>query len=521
MRVAKRPKVLLINAYFDPWLSSTPTRLFVPRAMAPYYLAGYFDAERVDIKVHDEAYHGTLMVKKIFQWPDIVVITGLTAMFDRARQLAAYFRHWRPGVKIILGGPIPRALPGISRQVFDQVLFSDVGDISNAIDDMLGSEYRAKSNTPRYDLTGYSFGLGSIETSTYCNFTCSFCSLTGEQRPYKPHSLEMIEQQLVSVGKKTALMVLDNNFYGNNRRNFIQRTELIGSYWRRGAFKGWGALVTGDFFKHEKNLELVAKNGCRALFSGVESLESEMLKHFNKRQSLSSDPRSLALLCAKYGIAFEYGMIVDFGQQRMAEIEKQLDYLLSDPDIPLPSLLSMTIPILGTPYFDQSMADKRLLPNLRLSDMDGQKLVEWPLEPIDQVARFVRDMLFLRGRKMALLRHTAGHFWRRKEAFRWEQLLFNSLRPWHQYNPKIGIGNLGQMLTELREKPLTFNAMNESLRQAYQPRWHLPSKFAEDFQPLLVTDTEGNASEIMQVESDMRAKLHQQGDVIHPLKRTA
>lgn len=30
---------MIVNAYVDPWRKAAPARLFVPRAMAPYYLA--------------------------------------------------------------------------------------------------------------------------------------------------------------------------------------------------------------------------------------------------------------------------------------------------------------------------------------------------------------------------------------------------------------------------------------------------------------------------------------------------
>ncbi|MGB0823300.1 MAG: hypothetical protein ACPGSK_04145, partial [Alphaproteobacteria bacterium] len=44
-------KVLIVNAYFDPWRSATPTRWFIPRGGAPIYLAGYFNRDLVEVRV--------------------------------------------------------------------------------------------------------------------------------------------------------------------------------------------------------------------------------------------------------------------------------------------------------------------------------------------------------------------------------------------------------------------------------------------------------------------------------------
>ena len=109
----KTPRVLIVNAYVHPWGSATPTQLFIPRAMTPYYLAGQFKRECVDVRVYDEVHHGMLLNPKLYAWPDLVVFTGLTAAFDRARQLCAHFQHANPKVITAIGGPIPRALPAL------------------------------------------------------------------------------------------------------------------------------------------------------------------------------------------------------------------------------------------------------------------------------------------------------------------------------------------------------------------------------------------------------------------------
>ncbi|EDP66547.1 hypothetical protein BAL199_15838 [alpha proteobacterium BAL199] len=208
----RRPRVLVVNAYVDPWRSAAPTRLFIPRAVAPYYLAGRFCPDRTEIRVHDEVHHGALLDPRLFEWPDLVVLTGLTLSFDRARQLSAYFRNARPGIPIAIGGPIARALPRLCETVFDYVCLGDVESLDELIDAALGEGYRADDPAPRFDMIGWSYGLGYIETTRNCNFSCAFCSLTGENRAYQQYSSGEISRQFKALGRVTMLMVLDNNF---------------------------------------------------------------------------------------------------------------------------------------------------------------------------------------------------------------------------------------------------------------------------------------------------------------------
>jgi hypothetical protein len=491
MPTGRKNRVLVVNAYFDPWRSASPTRLFVPRAMAPYYIAGYFDRDRSEVRVWDEMYHGALLTRSVFEWPDMVVFTGLTAAFDRTRQLAAYCRHFNPKVVTVIGGPIARALPAICNQVFDYTCQGDVEDIGSVIETVFDADHCAADTAPRFDLTAPAMGVGYLETTRNCNFACSFCSLSGEGRAYAAHSEQSIDNQLDAMGKAFVVMVLDNNFYGSNRQNFEWRVRKIGDRWRQGRFRGWGALVTGDFFKRPDNLKLMAENGCKGIFSGVENLDPAVLKAFNKKQSLASDPVSLTAACAKYGISFDYGMIVDFGQQTVAEVDAQLSGILSDRRIPLPSLLSLTIPIVGTPYFADAARAGRLMPDVLLSDMDGQKLVEWPKEPLDTVTPFLRDMLQFRGRKMALARHSFGHAWHWRNQYEWEQTVLAAIRPLHRFIGNSGIGSPRQMYQAWKEPALTYNATTDRLRSAYKPLFRMADHFARDFEPLRVTDEKG------------------------------
>ena len=452
----RKKRVLIVNAYFDPWRNATPTRFLVPRPLAPFFLAGHFNPQVCDVQVWDEVFHGLMLDKRRFDWPDMVVFTGLTAAFDRARQLTAYFRNANPHCVTVIGGHIARALPALCADVFDYVCMGDTEEIAAVATAVFGPDAGLPDGAPRQDLAAPRMGVAYLETTKNCNFACSFCTLTGEGRPYTAYATETIERQLDAIGRVHAVALADNNFFGSNRRSFEHRVRLLGDRVRAGQFKSWGCLVTGDFFANPANLALAAENGCAAIFSGVETLDPKVLASYNKKQSLIAHPATLTQACAENGIFFDYGMMVDFSQQTMAEVAEQVDGLLADPRMKLPAFISTTIPVVGTPYFENAAQAGRLLPDVLLSDMDGMKLVERPKEPLEEVAAFYGDLLNMRGRRRALFRHTFGQAMHWRKHLPVELTALSIVMQLHRYQRRRGFGTIAQMRMTAREAKPTW-----------------------------------------------------------------
>ena len=61
----------------------------------------------------------------------------------------------------------------------------------------------------------------------------------------------------------------------------MQEGAALADLKRRGAIDGWSALVTGDFFARDANIEAAARAGCVGLFSGVESFDQTQLAAYN------------------------------------------------------------------------------------------------------------------------------------------------------------------------------------------------------------------------------------------------
>jgi hypothetical protein len=477
-----RKRVLVVNASFDTFRTYRPRRLFLTRATAPLYLAGAFNPRLCDVRIHCEVTSGVLCRECDFAWPDLLVLTGTTNSLDRMRQVTAYARSKNPSVVIVAGGPAVRALPSVARAYFDYACEGDLEEIEEVIADVFGSDHVAKGLVPRFDLAARLNGLGFIETTRNCNFACSFCSLTAEARPYKAYDPAFIRAQFEALGPRKYICLQDNNFYGNNRASFLDRIAILKEYHERKYFKGWVALVTADFFANEDNLFRVKEAGCVGLFSGVESLQPEMLGRYAKKQNLYADRFAIARKCIDAGIVFDYGLIFDPAHQTIASFRDDIADILAQDDITAPGFLSLTIPLLGTPFFREVAREGAFLPNVRLRDMDGNTLVVWPQDPINEVGTYLRHMNSLREHWGSLVGHVARFAWRRRRDLRFDQLAVSILKPLHRafYDT-----------SPWRNPRRSAVATTEPLDPLFMPAFRIASRYVDHFKPTMVTDRSG------------------------------
>ena len=219
-----RKRVLVVNCYFD--YSREPIRrpTKFPQAVGPIFLAGAFARERCDVRCYDELSSGPLADEARLAWPDMLVLTGLTHCFDRMLHLTAYARTGNPKVIVVAGGPAVRALPLLSEKVFDYSCLGDIEELREVITDAWGEAYAAARVLPRFDLGYWIKFVTHVESTRYCNFHCSFCSLTGEGRAYQTYDLEHIRQQILAAGKRRKLLFVAGY---DQLRTTIYRTHRI------------------------------------------------------------------------------------------------------------------------------------------------------------------------------------------------------------------------------------------------------------------------------------------------------
>ena len=490
-----RKRVLIVNCYFDD--SRQPIRRTnkIPQAVGPIYLAGAFARDLCEVRCYTEVASGPLEDKRLLSWPDMLVLTGLTNGFDRMLHLTAYARSKNPKVIVVAGGPPVRALPLLSKKFFDFSCLGDIEELTEVVAETFGPAYVSKQMLPRYDLAYWLGRIGYVETTRYCNFRCSFCALTAEGRPYQTYDLDHIRRQILASGKRSRMFFLDNNFYGSDRNHFRARLGVINEMRRAGQFQHWGALVTNDFYRSDENLRLVRGAGCELLFSGLESFDNNWLRSFNKLQNTSSPQVEMVTKSLNAGVVFAYGLMLDVTNRSIADLRRELEFITGTPEITIPSFITLSIPLLGTPYFFECVEKGTLLPDTKLRDMDGTTVMQRPLDDIGEVVKFVDDLQSLRGFQRRVLKHAAGFVRLYRSKLTKMQMVLalgNNLLTCSQ---PLSTSFTGLGWLNIRKKRRTFISSTEPLDHMYTPAFRVESRFEDYFKPTMVTDKSGQLHE--------------------------
>lgn len=495
-----RRRALVVNCYADETRRPVARTWKIPQTLGPIFLAGGLNPDLWEIRLYNELCHGPLEDARVLAWADLVVLTGLTTAIDRMRQITAYARTANPRVVVAGGGHAVRALPSYTRGFLDYACRGDIEEIRDAVADAFGAEYAADEMVPRFDLADWIGRLGYAESSRYCNFRCSFCTLTGEGRTYRPYARGELERQLRAAGRKKITTFLDNNFYGNSRRSFLDRVGCIRELREEGLFEGWAALVTEDFFARPENLTIVREAGCVALFSGVESFDVEWSRSRNKRQNGLRPQVEIIRECLRAGVVFLYGLILDVTTRPVAELRRELDFIVSCPEITLPAYVCVPIPILGTPFFYECLDGGLLLPETRVRDLDGTTLCLRPLDPLPEVARFVRDLQTLRGFRARVIGHSVRFARRYAGTLGWEQMVIALA------NAALITAPLLATLPSRRGRaagPRTHVSTTERLDRTYWPSLPVDPRHQDLFRPTMLTGPDGSIAP--QIAADVEA----------------
>ena len=490
-RRAGRKRVLIVNVFFDEYRRTTGSPYRVPQAMGPCYLAGAFSSRMCDVRIYNEQYSGVLQDADLLGWPEMLVLTGLTSWFDRMLHLTAYARTLNEKVVIVAGGPAVRVLPRRSQRFFDYACLGDIEELQSIVREVFGAAYVSDEVFPRFDLLQGRRMLGYVESSRNCNFRCTFCSLTAENKHYMKYDLDHVRRQILAVGTKQ-IVFIDNNFYGNDREFFLARLDLLKEMYRKRQIKGWAALVTGDFFRKTENLELVREAGCQGLFSGIESFDAETLLSYNKRQNTLVPQVEMIRNCLEAGIMFTYGIMLDPSTRRLADLRREIEFIVDTPEITMPAFFTLAIPLLGTPYFRDCLENDLFFPNIRLRDLDGVTLTMRPLDPVEEVVRFVRDLPSLRGYRVRVMR----------QVVKFMQRYRGTLTPFQLYSAMLSAALIcmetfatSPVRTSLRRPRQTYLGTTEFLDPQYTPMIRVAASYEEHFRPTMVTDETGKLAQ--------------------------
>ncbi|MCK4964848.1 MAG: B12-binding domain-containing radical SAM protein, partial [Dehalococcoidia bacterium] len=255
-----------------------------------------------------------------------------------------------------------------------------------------------------------------VSTSRGCPFDCTFCSVTAMfGRKYRYRSTDSVIEE-ISRFEHRRIFFYDDNFDANKART----KDLLQKMIEYKITPKWIAQVRADVAKDEEMVELMARANCNQLCIGFESVNPEVLKKYNKKQT-PEDIRACIKMLHKYGIKV-HGMFISDGY---TDVYHRLG---------VDSLqLCILVPIIGSKLHNAVKSSGRFITDKFPSDwqlFDGGHVVHLPdhLSPVEMQRQTVQALkayysrvnitkLFFRGRWMDVgLRHMGRDIIKRWEA---------------------------------------------------------------------------------------------------------
>ena len=270
--------------------------------------------------------------------------------------------------------------------------------------------------------------------------------------------------------------------------------ELIKEMRDAGYFRTWGALVTNDFFYNDENLDLVRKAGCLGIFSGIEAFDTQWLQN-NKVQNIRFPQVELIRKSLNAGVVFLYGLIMDVTSRRIADLQREIDFIINTPDITLPSYLVAPIPFLGTPFFYECLDKGTILPKTKLRDLDGATLSLRPLDPLSEVSEFIRNIQNLSGYRLRVLRHSISFFKRYRSKLNTMQMITALSGGVTLCAERPATSSNWPHLIFKRKRFRTHISTSETLDDVYKPAFRVDYRYKDYFKPTMVTDESGRLCE--------------------------
>src|SRR3990172_9282638 len=361
------------------------TRMPLPR-LGTAILGTRLKEHGYDVKSYVESV-GELDLKDVLS-ADMVGISTITSTSCRSYEIAKLVR--KAGIPVFIGGPHVTYMPEEALQYADYVMRGEADDVivdfmkaietGKGLDKIPGLSYmkdgQGKHNSPAPFCKGLDtipapdFGIiqglehegarltiSPIMTSRGCPYDCSFCSVTGMfGQKYRFRSKEKVieELQLHKDNGGGWVFFYDDNFTADKKRT----KELLRLMIEKGLTPTWTAQVRVDVAKDPELLDLMKRSNCHTVYIGLESVNPETLKAYNKKQSVEDIERCIKTL-HEYGIRI-HGMFVFGSDNDTVETIHQTVTFAKKNDLESVQFMILT-PLPGTSFFREMEKQERFI----------------------------------------------------------------------------------------------------------------------------------------------------------------
>lgn len=402
----RKRRALVICAHLRPGRTKCRSRHYL-QPLSGLHIASLIDEHNFDVQLYHEDWHGPYDTGRRDAY-DLIFLSGLQADFDRMRQLSYHFQ--RHGAVVVAGGSICSLFPEFATRFFNVVCAGGVDSVRSVCADFLAGNLRAIYRSHQTKVTNYKVDythfakcginppLHLIEASRGCSFRCSFCVIPAEGADHTSYQLSAVAEAIDSAIATSPyfsfrrwypmIFFLDNNF-SDDRARMMELSDYLRSHKK---VRSWGAMMTQNALHDRELVDRLAVSKCRGIFVGLESLDRDLLRRFNKKQNLSRRSNIIddIVYAESKGICVMYGYLFDPRSQTVEQMRAQIAMLERAAPLPMPAYFSVILPLAGTASFWDDIHGGELRANLRLRDLDGETIAYSRLaDRVDDVTKFV------------------------------------------------------------------------------------------------------------------------------------
>jgi len=314
---------------------------------------------------------------------DLVGISSITSTATRSYALANELTA--RGKTVVMGGPHPsffaeEALEHCHYVIRGEaeksiVAFIQAIEQKSGLENVRGLSYRVGKHIfhnpaadpcleldtlPFPDFSLMEQGIGDIIpmiTSRGCPYDCSFCAVTELfGRKYRSRSPESVIEELKKYHfrKNNTLFFYDDNFTANPENS----KRLLRLMIKNKITPQWTAQVRVDCSRDEELLELMKRSGAFFVYLGLESVNPDTLKSYNKKLTLEQIRDGLARF-HQHGIRVHGMFVLGADTDNVETIRETTQFSLQNRIDTLQYLILTPIP--GTRLFRQMAEENRLL----------------------------------------------------------------------------------------------------------------------------------------------------------------
>lgn len=256
--------------------SSAPLSLAYIAAVTP----GHYSVRIIDENIESMDYFDA----------DIVGITSYTAQIHRAYEIAREFKS--RGIPVVMGGIHVSMLPEEAVEFCSAVVIGEAEWVwPQVLQDFekggLKKTYNGKAipleELPIPDrrlLNNDKYLWGSILTSKGCPMDCSFCSVTRfNGRKFRRRPVDNVIDELAMIPNRF-VFILDDNILGYGDKDWL--IEFFNKILERQIKKYFFAQASMKLGEDIELVRLAHRAGLRLVVVGIESINTKVLKNFNK-----------------------------------------------------------------------------------------------------------------------------------------------------------------------------------------------------------------------------------------------